>query len=518
MAKKKKPIEELDLEEAINVVKRLSKPDRPNEELELLKKASSTLLNEVQPGFEFEEDEDGGSSAVQEELTKAPGFVEQIGAQAAALGPAGLIALASAAYFQVDTVVEETRVVQQVAEEKWEEVKLEHPNINWDDPLAGFTTIIGMGDIEIDLDPPASSGSTGNTPSDDTTKGKLNGSTTVSEESGESGEEGSQETDSKENDTDNEPNEDSKEEPVEEEKEEPKKKKKGLFSKLLGGDDEEEAEEAEEESEPEPEAEAEEAKESEEESNEPEPEAEEQVEEKPKKKKGFFSFLTGGGDDDDEPDSEEQGEPTQEDGDTIPDEQTEEESTTESEAETSEGEVDGTEQAGNTEANADTAESNGIESKKSSGGGLLSLFGINSNEKEVVEQGEISTDEEPAIEIAEVDSETEAPPISTEPEVEVEVEDISIDGIDDIKPHAMVAQVEVEVEPKVEINIADIVVNADVVVDDILIDPGIEIAAIDNIIEETVIEAEELPLVITPNEGITVVSPSNQLYASTNIF
>ena len=240
MAKKKKPIEELDLEEAINVVKRLSKPDRPNEELELLKKASSTLLNEVQPGFEFEEDDDGGSSAT-EELTKPPGFMEQIGAQAAALGPAGLIALASAAYFQVDTVVEETRVVQQVAEEKWEEVKLEHPNINWDDPLAGFTTIIGMGDIEIDLDPPASSGSTGNTPSDDTTKGKSNGSTTVSEESGESGEEGSQETDSKENDTDNEPNEDSKEEPVEEEKEEPKKKKKGFFSKLLGGDDEEEA-------------------------------------------------------------------------------------------------------------------------------------------------------------------------------------------------------------------------------------------------------------------------------------
>ena len=75
MAKKKKPIEELDLEEAINVVKRLSKPDRPNEELELLKKASSTLLNEVQPGFEFEEDEDGGSGAAKDELTNAPGFM-----------------------------------------------------------------------------------------------------------------------------------------------------------------------------------------------------------------------------------------------------------------------------------------------------------------------------------------------------------------------------------------------------------------------------------------------------------
>ena len=142
MAKDKKT-EELSLEEAINAVKRLSKPDRPNEELELLKKASSTLLNEVQPGFEFEEDEDSGGAS-KEELTKAPGFMEQIGAQAAALGPAGLIALGSAAYFQIDTVVEETRVVQQVAEEKWEEVKLEHPNINWDDPLAGFTTIIGM--------------------------------------------------------------------------------------------------------------------------------------------------------------------------------------------------------------------------------------------------------------------------------------------------------------------------------------------------------------------------------------
>ena len=150
---KNKDTEELSLEEAINAVKRLSKPDRPNEELELLKKASSTLLNEVQPGFEFEEDENGGG-ATSEELTKSPGFFEQIGTQAAALGPAGIIALASAAYFQVDTVVEETRTVQQVAEEKWEEVKLEHPNINWDDPMAGFTTMLGMGDIEIDLDPP----------------------------------------------------------------------------------------------------------------------------------------------------------------------------------------------------------------------------------------------------------------------------------------------------------------------------------------------------------------------------
>ena len=507
MAKKKKPIEELDLEEAINVVKRLSKPDRPNEELELLKKASSTLLNEVQPGFEFEEDEDGGSGAANDELTKAPGFMEQIVAQAAALGPAGLIALGSAAYFQIDTVVEETRVVQQVAEEKWEEVKLEHPNINWDDPLAGFTTIIGMGDIEIDLDPPASSSSTGDTPSDDTTKGNLNAnkSTTVSEESGESDEEGTQETDSKEDDTNDEPVEDSKEEPVEEETEEkaeepeeqeekPKKKKKGLFGLFGGDDDEAEEEEAEEESEPEQEAEPEEV-EAEEESNEPEPEAEEQVEEQPKKKKGFFSFLTGGDDDNEKPDSEEQGEPTPDDQ--VPEEQADETNVDEPE----------TEEVAETTTDDSNESSDG--NIKKSGGGLLALFGINSNEEEVVEQGEISADEEPAIEIAEVDSETETPPISTSEEVEV----APIDEIDIIKPHSdfEVTETEVEVAPEievaeVEIDIADIVVNADVVVDNIEIDTGIEITAIDNVIEQ----------VITPNEGIVVVSPSGPLIASRN--
>ena len=470
-----KDTEELSLEEAINAVKRLSKPDRPNEELELLKSASATLLNEVQPGFEFEEDEDGGSGpSATEELTKPPSFLEQIGSQAAALGPAGLIALGSAAYFQVDTVVEETRTVQAVAEEKWEEVKLEHPNINWDDPMAGFTTMLGMGDIDIDLDPP--------TPQPPTAQDSAE-EASIDDES---------ETEGDESETAVEKTEAKEEQPVEEEKEEPKKKKKGLFSKLLGGDDDEdEAEEAEEESEPEPEAEAEEA-EAEEESNEPEPEAEEQVEEKPKKKKGFFSFLTGGDDDKEEPDSDEQGEPTQ-DGDTIPDEQTEEESTTESKTETSEGEVDGGEQATQPETNADTAESNGV--KKSGGGGLLSLFGINTNEEEVVKQGDISTDEEPVIEITEPESVSEAPPIS-----------------EIVKGEA----IEIEVEAKPEINIADIVVNAEVIVDDILIDPGIEIANIDDVIEETVVEAEELPIVLTPIEGdgVVIVSPSGPLYAT----
>ena len=134
MAKKKinkNKEKDLSLEDSINVVRRLSKSNRLNEELELLKKASATLAKEVQPEFEADEDEGGGGApSATEELTKAPGTLEQIGTQLAALGPAGVIALASAAYFQVDTVVEETRVVQQVAEEKWEEVKFEHPNLS----------------------------------------------------------------------------------------------------------------------------------------------------------------------------------------------------------------------------------------------------------------------------------------------------------------------------------------------------------------------------------------------------
>ncbi len=83
--------EELSVDEAANIVQKLSKPDRKNEEFELLKQASATLLNEVKPGFEFEEEEDdggGGGSGAAEKLKEAPGFLEQIGTTVQALGPA----------------------------------------------------------------------------------------------------------------------------------------------------------------------------------------------------------------------------------------------------------------------------------------------------------------------------------------------------------------------------------------------------------------------------------------------
>ena len=164
MARKKKEIKdkELTLEEAQNVIRRLAHPKHVNQEEKLLKEAAAVVLKETQPEFEFgdEEDEDvkidtaNAAEATSTELTKPPGFLDQLGTTLQALGPAGMIALGSAAYFQIDTVVEETRTVATVAEEKWEEVKFEHPNINWDDPLAGFTTILGVGEIDIDLKPP----------------------------------------------------------------------------------------------------------------------------------------------------------------------------------------------------------------------------------------------------------------------------------------------------------------------------------------------------------------------------
>ncbi len=487
-AKKPKNNDELSLEESLLAVKRIAKSNKLNEELDLLKKASATLAKEVQPEFEFEEDEGGaGGPSIKEELTKPPGFFEQLGTTVQALGPAGLIALGSAAYFQIDTVVEETRYVSEVAEEKWEEVKFEHPNINWDDPLAGFTTILGVGDIEIDLEPPA--------PVEPEPK-DLNESTTISEEPESGGEEESAEEETTENvkPADETTNDDSEEEPVEEEAEEeqPKKKKKGLFG-LFGGDDEEgEEEQTEEESEdPEPDA----TDEPQEEESEPEPEAEEQVEEKPKKKGGLFSFLTGG----DDEEADEQGEDTTT-NDESPQTETTEETEAKPQAKTDDGE---TEIEVADEGDADVEQPS---EKKSSGGLFAALFGNNDNtEGEVVEDSEVSIDNESSAILADSQSGAEeAPPLSEEqPEIEV----APIDAIDDIKPHSDFEVAEVE-----EINIAEIAEVADVAIEEIEVVVDVqEVIQIDDVVEETVAEVV-IEKVVTPidtgNGEVNVVSPA----------
>ena len=472
MAKKKiDKEEELTLEESLLAVKRIAKSNKLNEELDLLKKASATLAKELKPELEFEEDEGSGGASVTEELTKPPGFFEQLGATAQALGPAGLIALSSAAYFQIDTVVEETRTVATVAEEKWEEVKFEHPNINWDDPLAGFTTILGVGDIEIDLEPPEPKQST---------------SSSVTPKSGEK----TDETETAVEETESEIEETETESEAEEtdEQEEKPKKKKGLFG-LFGGDDEESEEEAEE---------VEEETEAKEESSEPEPEAEEeQVKEKPKKKSGgLFSAFFGGGDDEEseEPEDENREEPTQDDQ--VPEEQKDETEVDEPE----------TKEVAKTTTNDSNKSSVGITVEKKSSGGLLSLFGFNSNEEEVVEESEISTDEEPVIEVAVAESDSEAPQISEEVTVEAKVDVAEV-------PDVELEVVATDSGETFEINLSEMS-EMDIEFIAEAIDNGqLEVANlnIDDVVEETVAEVV-IEKVVTPidtgNGEVNVVSPA----------
>jgi hypothetical protein len=497
MAKKdqNKTEEELSLEEAINAVRRLAKPDRKNEELELLKEASAKLLEEVQPGFEFEDEEGGGggSGAVTEELKKAPGFLEHVGSQVAALGPAGVIAISSATYFQVDTVVEETREVAIIAEEKWEEFEFEHPNIGWHDPLASFTTIVGV-DIP-NIDPPAPPPETPNPEPDapiieDTESTVEETETTEStEETADKGAESTEENTEENTEESKEESDEKVEDKESEEEPKKKKKKKGLFG-LFGDDEdeEEEEEEQEEESEEPVEEEAEEeAEESEEESEEPaeeekeepkqeekaeepveeekaeEPAEEEQAEEKPKKKKGLFSFFSSDDDEEAEEPEEEQVEETTEETQEPVEEKSEPEAEPEPEPE-----------AEPQESNDSEPEAEPKSEPKKSSGLFSNLFGGGDDEP-ADDQGESETQDdnnsilsdtgptdseagetrEPKAQAPEV-TQPDVPPApssngdsgSIEPEVEVaEVDDIAIpevefdasEGIEmmnDIKPHS----------------------------------------------------------------------------------
>jgi hypothetical protein len=521
--------EELTLEQAQSVIRRLGNPERKIKELELLKQASVVVAKETQPEFAFDDGEGddvdiklSSDEAVTSELTKPPSFLEHAGTQVASLGTAGIMAIASATYFQVDTVVEQTREVVAISEEKWEEFEEQHPNFNWDDPFEAFTTVVGIGELDIDIDPttgtaiPSTEPKETNEPSTLPKGTESSGEETPTEKVSEEPAEASDKSDTKD--------EDSNEEAVEEEKEEPKKKKKrGLFG-LFGGDDEdEEEEEAEEESEEEPaeevEEEAEEEPEAEEESNEPEPEAEEEPaqEEKPKKKSGgLFSALFGGGDDEEseEPEDEQQGEEPTQDDDTVPDEQAEEESAEEPKTETSQSEANGSEPTAKSATNTNTAESNGITEKKSSGGGLFSFL---TNKKEVVEDSEVSAEsEEPEILVA--DSEQAPEPLSEESEIEIQ--DEPIDAIDDIKPHSMVdvevAEVEVEVDDvEVEVEVAEVEMDVQINIEDILemSEIAIEDVQIADIGGDDIID--DIEQVITPIDAI-VVSPAGQLMLAYN--
>jgi hypothetical protein len=232
----------------------------------------------------------------------------------------------------------------------------------------------------------------------------------------------------------------------------------------------------------------------------------------------LFSALFGGGDDEEseEPEDEQQGEEPTQDDDTVPDEQAEEESAEEPKTETSQSEANGSEPTAKSATNTNTAESNGITEKKSSGGGLFSFL---TNKKEVVEDSEVSAEsEEPEILVA--DSEQAPEPLSEESEIEIQ--DEPIDAIDDIKPHSMVdvevAEVEVEVddvEVEVEVEVAEVEMDVQINIEDILemSEIAIEDVQIADIGGDDIID--DIEQVITPIDAI-VVSPAGQLMLAYN--
>ena len=123
----------------------------------------------------------------------------------------------------------------------------------------------------------------------------------------------------------------------------------------------------------------------------------------------------------------------------------------------------------------------------------------------MVEESEVSTDEEPVIEVAVAESDSEAPQISEEVIVEAKVE---------------VNNVEVEVA-EVEIDIVEVAEIADIVIDDVEVAVNVEEAIqIDDVVEATVAEAV-IDKVITPIEGTpgtVIVSPAGQDLNFTDIF
>jgi len=255
MAKEK----ELNLDEAKQIVSDWGNPNVRSEEFDVLKEASLLLLKEHDADFDLEYEVEEGASKPK---VKKSGALDHVKSQFSSLGVAGTMALASAAYFQTDVVIEQTRYVAEVAEEKWEEFTFEHPNVGWHDPLASFTTIISgvepEGGIEKNPNPRPVKSSTNEQAEDESDQSEAK-----PEEKGDQ---------------------------VEAKPEEKAKKKGGLFSKIFGNKDEDKEEDSEEKEESETQEKQDEDKPDD--SGEKETEKEE-VKEEPKKKGGLFSKIFG---------------------------------------------------------------------------------------------------------------------------------------------------------------------------------------------------------------------------------
>jgi hypothetical protein len=105
--------EELTLEEAKKLVAQFSDPKHVDKEHELFKSAAAKLLEETDPGFEYEYEAEE-EVEIKEELNtleKIKEYTSDVISNVQGIGAAGMVAFSSAAYFQTIEAFETTREI-----------------------------------------------------------------------------------------------------------------------------------------------------------------------------------------------------------------------------------------------------------------------------------------------------------------------------------------------------------------------------------------------------------------------
>ena len=110
---------EINIEEAKEIIAKCIHPDYSNEEHELFKVAAAKLLEETDPGFEYEyeveEDVEAAAEKSDESLfSRARDYGKEIVNNVKSLGAAGTVAFSSAAYFQSIEAFETTHEIGSV--------------------------------------------------------------------------------------------------------------------------------------------------------------------------------------------------------------------------------------------------------------------------------------------------------------------------------------------------------------------------------------------------------------------
>ena len=110
---------DITLNEAKELVAKFSNPEHKNKEDELFKVAAAKLLEETDPGFEYEyeveEDVEAAAEKSDESLfSRAKDYGKEIVNNVQSLGAAGTVAFSSAAYFQSIEAFETTHEIGSV--------------------------------------------------------------------------------------------------------------------------------------------------------------------------------------------------------------------------------------------------------------------------------------------------------------------------------------------------------------------------------------------------------------------